>query len=595
MMNRVTGMLLGAVCLAITPGLGGAQDKEADELKAQVLALSNRIDGYINNALKEAEAKPSPRASDYAYFRRLNLDLGGRIPELNDIHDFIDDTRLEKRWIWVERLLGNDISQDPRDRERYRKEFGELYTRHFANFWRAQMIVNSNNNFQAINLTPQFENWLREKLDKNVGYDKMVREILTGAQNVGMQPQFGGRGFQPNLPGSTAAYYFANENKPENLAGTTARLFLGVKLECAQCHPHPFAKWTKNQFWEFAAFFSGVNQQQFRQVNQKIIQPGNGRQILIPGSKEVVKAKFLNGKEPEWKDNLSAQQVLSNWITAKDNPFFAKATVDMVWQYFFGVSLLEPIIEPHDDSPITHPELLDELAKEFVAHNYDLKFLIRAIVHSEAYQRSSEPVGKGTPDDLLLFARMPVRGMSPEQFFDSLLKATDYIPSQTTPNMNRGFPFNQQAGPRGEFLSKFASQDRRNETQTSILQALFMMNGKFLEARTKYFPNLTMERIAELTDARAKNNVVVEENLSLHTLGLQPTPTAQKVKSLYMLVLSRPARQEEIDRMVRYIDGAATSTVASMGSPIGAVRDSRSAIADVYWALLNSGEFMLNH
>ncbi|HMF16485.1 MAG TPA: DUF1549 domain-containing protein [Gemmataceae bacterium] len=587
MMNRVTGMLLGAVCVAITPGLGGAQDKQADDYKADVLALASRIDGFINKGLKEAEVPASPKASDHAYFRRLNLDLAGRIPDLLDIGDFIDDTRPEKRWIWVERLLGNDAE---------RKDLQAAYSSHFANVWRAQMIVNSNNNFQAINLTPQFENWLREKLDKNVGYDKMVQEILTGAQNVNMQPQFGGgRRIQQNLPGSTAAFYFANENKPENLAGTTARLFLGVKLECAQCHPHPFAKWTKDQFWEFAAFFSGVNQQQFRQPNQRIIQPGNGRQIQIPNTKEVVKSKFLNGKEPEWKDNLSGQQVLSNWITAKDNPFFAKATVDMVWQYFFGVSLLEPIIEPHDDSPITHPELLDDLAKEFVAHNYDLKFLIRAIVHSDAYQRSSEPVGKGTPDDFLLFARMPVRGMSPEQFFDSLLKATDYIPSQNNVNMNRGFPFNQQAGPRGEFLSKFASQDRRNETQTSILQALFMMNGKFLEARTKYFPNMTMERIAELTDARAKNNVVVEENLSLHTLGLQPTPTAQKVKSLYMLVLSRPARQDEIDRMVRYIDGAATSTVLSMGSTIGAVRDSRSAIADVYWALLNSGEFMLNH
>jgi outer membrane murein-binding lipoprotein Lpp len=582
MMNRVTGMLLGALCVALTPAMGWAQEKKADDLKADVLALSKRIDAFINKALKEAETPAAAKATDYAYFRRLNLDLAGRIPELNDIHDFIDDTRSEKRWIWVERLLGNDISEDPKERENYLKEYGDLYAKHFANVWRAHMIVNSNNNFQAINLTPQFESWLHDKLKANTSYDKMVQEILMGSQNGVMQPQFGGRGFQQNLPASTAAFYFANENKPENLAGTTARLFLGVKLECAQCHPHPFAKWTKNQFWEFAAFFSGVNPQQFRQPNQKVVLANNGRQIQIPGGKEIAKAKFLNGKEPIWKDGADSRKVLADWITAKDNPFFAKATVDMVWQYFFGVSLLEPIIEPSSDSPITHPELLEELAKEFVAHNYDLKFLIRAIVHTDAYQRSSEPVGKGTADDLLLFARMPVRGMSPEQFFDSLLKATDYVPAQTV-NMNRGFPFNQQQGPRGEFLSKFASQDRRNETQTSILQALFMMNGKFLEARTKFYPNLTMERIAELTDARAGKNVVVEENLSLHNLALQPTTTAKKVRSLYMLVLSRPPRAEETERMVRYIDGG------------GANGDARRAVADVYWALLNSGEFMLNH
>jgi len=573
MMNRVTGMLLGAVCVAITPGMSWAQEKKVDALKAEVLALSNRVDDFINKGLKEAEVPAATKASDHAYFRRLNLDLAGRIPDLLDIGDFLDNPSPDKRWEWVERFLGNDSD---------RKEFLEAYTSHFANVWRAQMIVNSNNNFQAINLTPQFENWLRDKLKANTAYNKMVQEILLGGQNAGMQPGFGGgRGFQNNLPGSTAAFYFANENKPENLAGTTARLFLGVKLECAQCHPHPFAKWTKNQFWEFAAFFSGVNGQQFFQQGKQAPRPGNGRQIQIPGTKDVVKAKFLSGKEPAWKDNESGQKVLADWITARDNPFFAKATVDMVWQYFFGVSLLEPIIEPHDDSPITHPELLDELAKEFVAHNYDLKFLIRVIVHTQAYQRSSEPAGKGTPDDLLLFARMPVRGMTPEQFFDSLLKATDYTP-QMNQNVNRGFPFNQQAGPRGEFLSKFASQDRRNETQTSILQALFMMNGKFLEARTKFYPTMTMEKVFELGEGRRKG-MTIEENLPMHTLALQNTPTAQKVRSLYMLVLSRPPRAEESERMVRYIDAG------------GANGDPRRAVADVYWALLNSGEFMLNH
>ena len=168
---------------------------------------------------------------------------------------------------------------------------------------------------------------------------------------------------------------------------------------------------------------------------------------------------------------------------------------------------------------------LDELAKEFVAHNYDLKFLMRAIVHTQAYQRSSEPAGKGTSDDLLLFARMPVRGMSPEQFFDSLLEATDYLLPPNNQNINRGFPFNQQAGPRGDFLAKFASQDRRNETQTSILQALFMMNGKFLEARTKFYPNMTMEKVFELQEGRRKG-MTVEENVPMHTLALQNTPTA---------------------------------------------------------------------
>jgi hypothetical protein len=422
-----------------------------------------------------------------------------------------------------------------------------------------------------------FEGWLREKLQGNVSYDKMVREILTGQPFGGVQPGGFGRGMGVN--NSTAAFYFANENKAENLAGSTARLFLGVKLECAQCHAHPFAKWTRDQFWEYAAFFSGIGPQQVRPNGQ--VQPVGRREILIPGTKKTVKAKFLDGAEPAWKDNSDSRTVLADWVVAKDNPFFAKATVDLVWSYFFGVSLLEPIIEPHDDNPISHPELLDELARQFTAHNYDLKFLIRAIVHSQAYQRSSVGAAKANPDELLLFARMPVRGMSPEQLFDSLAEATDFVPP-SLPQQGRFQPFNQFLTPRAEFIAKFTSQDKRNETQTSILQALFMMNGKYLAQWTKVDPKLTQEKLAELADNRRKGQQV-SINISLNNIALQPTSTAQKIETLYLWVLSRLPRPEESERLVRYVDGG------------GPAHDPRQAIGDVYWALLNSGEFMLNH
>jgi hypothetical protein len=254
------------------------------------------------------------------------------------------------------------------------------------------------------------------------------------------------------------------------------------------------------------------------------------------------------------------RKVLADWVVSDQNPYFAKATVDVVWSDFFGVSLLEPILEPSDDSPITHPELLDLLAGEFKARGYDLKFLIRAILHTEAYQRASGGRDKADKEDYHLFARMPVRGLTPEQIFDSLAEATDYRENRTAMNQFNPNILGQPGTPRGDFFNKFTSQDRKHEVQTSILQALFMMNGKFMQ-----------ERLSP------------SSNEALRILLDQPTDNSRRVRSLYMMVLSRQPRAEELERVSRYVDSG------------GPGRNSRQALIDVYWALLNSGEFLLNH
>jgi hypothetical protein len=495
---------------------------------ADVKALAARIDQLLAARQKGANCKPAPLAEDAAFFRRLNLDLGGKIPNLLDIRDFLDDDRADKRWIWTEQLVEN-----------------EQFVKHFANVLRALMIPGTSNQQQTPFFLPGFEAWLRQKLEANTGYDRVVYELITAPPNF-------------NNNSSPSAFYIDNENKAENLAGTTSRVFLGVKLECAQCHAHPFAKWTRNQFWEYAVFFAGIQPQGPRGG----FQPGiarEPREIKIPNTDKVVKARFLNGVEPNWKPGVSNRAVLAEWMIAADNPYFARAAVDHVWSYFFGVSLLEPIAEPNEEGPPAHPELLDELTRQFVAHNYDLKFLVRAIVHSQAYQRASSPgMGAENKDDIYLFARMPVRGLSPEQLFDSVAEATDFKEQQLAPNQQFQ-PF-QQNTLRSQFLAKFASQDKRLESQTSILQALFLMNGKFLAERTR-----------------------LENNKSLATIANAPRTTAQRLETLYLLVLARPPRTEELSRLVRYVDS---------GGPTGS---SSQALADVYWALLNSGEFVLNH
>jgi hypothetical protein len=508
----LTLLILGVPVRAVEPGLGAALSTPRHARDAQ--AVASRIDELLARRWAARNVKPAPRADDAEFVRRLFLDLAGRIPSVIEVPDFLDDQRPDKRALWTERLL-----EDPRS------------ARHFASVWRALLLARGNRE-QAEALAPSFERWWRQRLERNVGYDQIVRDLLAAPSEAG---------------GSAAAFYQVNEMKPENLAGSTARLFLGVELECAQCHKHPFAHWTRTQFWEYAAFFADAGQ-------------ATGRpELRIPGSDQPVQARFLDGSRPQWKAGLSGPKTLADWMTRPDNPFFARAAVNHLWRYFFGTALQQHGQEPTDNEPI-----LDELARAFVAHGYDLKFVIRVITATRAYQLTSRATDPSQDDwaTSALFARMAVRGLTPEQLFDSLAEATDYhdpfaeseLPSQ--PFAVGGVP----ASPRAEFLARFPPQENRLESETSIQQALFLMNGKFLADAT------SLERSKVLT-----------------TIADSRVDSAGRIATLYRLTLARNPRPDERARLVKYVDSG------------GAAGNPKRALADVYWALLNSGEFMHNH
>jgi hypothetical protein len=497
-----TALVAGGVAARAAGPAGGADSPEMKD--AQVLA------GRINQLLEErwaaAGVRPAAAADDAEFLRRVCLDLTGTIPTVPEVRDFLDDRTADRRQRLVARLLASPG-----------------YVNHFSHAWRA-VLLPDNADVANLGLGPVFEAWVAGRLRANAGYDRMVREILTAAPRAGR-----GEAFAPfaGQDGPTA-FYLANENKPENLAGSTARLFLAVKLECAQCHNHPHAAWKQEQFWEYAAFFGAR-------------QTGNGRSIRIPKTGQLVQARFPDGTEPAWQAGSAPLTTLADWVTREDNPYFARATVNRVWSAFFGAGVVEPVddlIRAGGNDP-----LLDELAREFVRHRYDLKYLIRAVVLSRAYQLSSVAPADG-PDGAAAFARMPVRALAPEQILDSLATATGI----------------RVASP--ELATRFARQDEKpTEVQTSILQALTLMNGKLVDDAT------VLER---------------SETLAAVT-GAPFLDTGGKVETLYLAALSRKPRPEERDRLVKYVE---------KGGPSG---DRDRALADVFWALLNSGEFILNH
>jgi hypothetical protein len=491
--------------------------------------LAKRIDHHLNAGMEDKNVKPVPLADDGEFFRRINLDLSGCIPEGYRVQDFYDMRYPEKRLRWAETLL-----QDTEKKDRPNASPGAPgYAEHFANVWRSTLLPRTTNEFGQ-NFAPAFEIWLRSRLQANTGYDKMVREILTAPYTAQANP-------------NALSFFYANEQKPTNLAAATSRLFLGVNIECARCHPHPFAKkWKRENFWELSAFF----------VNNGAVRA----KIQIENTDKMVEPRFLDGTEPKWKPGDRPTAVLADWITSDDNPYFARATANRVWAYFFGIGLIEPVDEPGDENPPSHPELLDELAKAFIAHKYDLKFLIRAIVASDAYQRTSAaPDGKAT--DPRLFARMPLRGLSPEQLLDSLLVATGHNEPGMDPYQRQFFGQPNQSL-RAAFLSRFTLQDSRTETQTSILQALHMMNSKLVEK--------ALDSAASKTGPLSNVARSYADNKD------------RAIASLYRMVLARKPRPEEVERVIKFVDARPAD-------------EREKALRDVMWALLNSAEFMLNH
>jgi hypothetical protein len=477
-------------------------------------ALSARIDELIGVRLGEEKVPPAPPADDAEFFRRLSLDLNGRIPSLAQLADFLDDTRPDKRRLWIDELLDGPDN-------------APLYVRHFTHFWRRQLLAQTA--AQGDGVVAPLESWLGKQVQANTPYDRLVRSVMTDPEAVG--------------------FFLANDNKPENLASRTSRLFLGVKLECAQCHDdRSGGNWKRAQFWEYAAFFAGLRRDQ--DFSGVVVAPREEKvglaRIQVGGSATWVEARFLDGGKPDWQRDVGPRQALAEWIARRDNPWFARAAVNRLWHYFFGVGLIDPVDGfGAQDNPPSHPELLDELVRQFVAHDFDLKYLIRAITGSQTYQRSSRQTHPRQAEPRL-FARAASRALTPEQLYDSLVLATGYCPEPS------------RAGPaRAVFLAPFDDPNSQPvDFQASIQQALMMMNGKLTEEATSPAKSPTVAAVI------ASNR-----------------PMARRIGELYLVTLSRKPRAQETRRLLEYT----------------ANRESSQALRDILWLLLNSTEFVLNH
>jgi hypothetical protein len=490
-------------------------------------AVAQLIDTQIDRKLAEVKVAAAPQCTDAEFLRRASLDLTGIIPTAEKAQQFLDSTDPNKRARLIDELLAS-----------------KTYGRHQADLWVPKLFPRDSMN--RFVLREPFVKWLEEQFNTNTPWNKFVFDLITATGTVEDNP--------------AVTYYLANRSV-DKLTDTLSQQFLGVQLQCAQCHNHPFTGWKQTEYWGMAAFFSHVQPQNPRNPKNG----ANNKQIgvretvartriknFFPESTKTVPAKFLGGAEPKVRPGEALRPVLAKWLVAPDNPYFARAMVNRTWAQFFGRGFVNPIDDMHEENLASHPELLEELSRQFVASGYDLKSLIRAICLSQAYQRSSKPVpGSDSEHDQALFARMTVKVMSPEQLFDSLNQVTGLAALQARragKNANK----RQQFTPRDRFVQFYlagAEQASATEYDAGIPQALKLMNSR----------------------------LVGNPNSARRLVG-PGTPSRQAFEMIYLTALSRRPTPAEVSRLTAYFRNAGNAN---------------EAYSDVLWAVLNSSEFSM--
>jgi hypothetical protein len=480
-----------------------------------------------------AEQGVSPSLCDDATFcRRVSLDLIGRIPSVAEVRAFLDDTDPDKRSKLVDKLLA-----DPDATGRT----GQLHAEHMSRVWRRVMLPPGT---PGAAMGTTFQPWLERQFRENRPYDDIVRQLLTA------------RGDKSQ---AEAYFYTALGGTPEAEATEFSRVFLGVRIGCAQCHDHPFAPWKQQDFWGMAAFFSGTTSQPGTSPSPEVPAAGPGLNDDAAGGQidhegKTYVAKVLWSAEPvALAEKQKPRDVLADWMTSDSNPAFASNAVNRVWQHLLGRGLVSDVDDLDLASPEERAVVLDDLARQFSAAGYDLRWLIAGICKSRAYQCVAD-TSKGEQVTLLTGKR-PLKTMTPEQTFDSLEQALLLPVSRSSEEAARHNGEMQQIVQRLDESINASPEDY----SAGVPQALLLMNGALLANAT------------DLDKSRTLRAVVESPFLN----------DAVKLDTLYLAVFTRLPREEERRRLLDHLKAQANEAAR------------RAAYGDIFWALLNSPEFVL--
>ncbi|HEV3145469.1 MAG TPA: DUF1549 and DUF1553 domain-containing protein [Gemmataceae bacterium] len=557
------GLFLGWVFVADEPFAMPANPEKGKKDAAVATSRSPapvaaQIDKIINGRLAEEKIPASPLADDAEFIRRASLDIRGRVPTMERTVAFLNDKDPDKRAKLIDEFLADS-------------EYGE----HFAIIWYHRIVKPDDDNRLLI-AGNKLQDWLEDSFNQNHGWNKIAYEFLSASGDRDENPPT--TFFLANVNANKNQY----EPAPNKLTTASSRLFFGVKLECCECHNHPYNTMKQTDYWGVAAFFSNTHADHSSKKDAKAgitatvhegkpSMPGGGKKakdvttshaafgsIEIPDSKgKTVRAKFLNAETPSVNAGQPLRPVLAKWLTSEQNPFFARALVNKLWANFFGRGIINPVDDMSDEDKATHPEILKLLSEEFVASGFDLKHLIRCICLSETYQRSSQALPSNKEDDKW-YSHMKPKVMSADMLFDSLAVVLGHgMAGEEARGKGQGQKKKLGGGPRAAFRKFFHAEADDDvgvveEYMHGIPQALKLLNGPAISNTSE-----VVARIRKSADSQQK-----------------------VIEGTYVTVLSRLPSEAEMQKLKEY---AAKESNAN------------KAYNDIAWALINSAEFVFNH
>lgn len=487
---------------------------------------NNYIDKLIHAKLKKLRIQPSQLCTDEEFLRRVYLDVVGVLPTVEEYRRFMDSDDPKKREKLVDELLG-------------RKEFVELWVMKWAEL--LQIRTTRQISYKAM---LRYYNWLQAKIAGNVPMDKMVQELL---------------GSNGGTFANAATNYYQNERDTLKVAENVAQVFMGMRIQCAQCHNHPFDRWTMDDYYSFAAFFSQVGRKRGEDPRETIIYNRRSGEVRHPVTKRNMPPKFLGGAVPDVRGK-DRRVVLAEWLASPQNPYFAKNLSNIVWAHFFGKGIINEVDDVRVSNPAVNPELLDELGRRFTSYNYDFKQLVRDICTSRTYQLSTQTNPTNETDERN-FSRAYLRRLRGEVLLDAISQVTE------TKNKFRGLP-----------LGARAVQIANGNTSTYFLTTFGRAKRDTVcSCEVKMEPNLS--QALHMLNGDTVNSKIQRGGLIARRLKAKKTPQ-EVVDELYIRVLTRPPYPKEQSQL--------TEVLAQEKNP-------QQALEDVFWALLNSREFLFNH
>lgn len=504
----------------------------------------NFIDEALHAKWKTLRLNPSEPCDDATFVRRVHLDLLGLVPTEEEARAFLDDENPDKRAHLVEALL-------------QRPEFADFWALKWADLLRVEEKVLDNQGVAA------FHGWIRESIAENKPLDRFAREVVSSL-------------------GSTyevaASNYYRALRAPDQRAEAIAQIFLGVRLNCAKCHNHPFEKWTMDDYYQFSAVFDGIDYEikenkrydkndKNNFVGEQVVKFVDKRDLKDPRSGKPPVPRLLGEQEPLSSDPKRLEK-LGAWMTSPDHPLFARVQINRIWYHLMGRGLVDPVDDFRATNPPVNPALLDALTDDFVRSGFDLRHAIRTICASRAYQFGSEP-NASNADDEINFARTLPRRLSAEQLLDSVHLALGGLPSF------EGYEKPMRAA---QLPGVQAVYRPKSPTSADTFVRLFGKPPRLTNSDTERTTDTSLAQVFELTSGSTLNSLLTKKGNLLDRLIDEKLSDETLVDRLYRTILTRFPSGEELSSTAAYLQAA---------------NNRREALEDLAWSLLNAKEFLL--